>query len=293
MGGFMGGYAGRRGSTAKQCAGRRRAVHPEAAAKSAGPNPRGGKKMSNKKMSKKRNEFIEQDNEKDVLAAQMREASMKANKNAKANAVFLPTGSEQDGGSGTTAAGAGGPSFDEKLRAVREEGEAVRQARAAATPSGTLMDSVVAGSAGRGLPSLPGGSKSIYDAPPQSKGTSPGGITIGQLGEKTDEDEGVKGFVRIGAGFIALGLLVVFIPSDDFRPAQSSRSQQGALTPEVMEQVRKQADELTKALASSPEDIEKLKGAAESYVVLEEYLAAAPLLERLLELEPSVDNPKP
>ena len=36
--------------------------------------------------------------------------------------------------------------------------------------------------------------------------------------------------------------------------------------------------------------VKGLRGAAESYVVLEDYAAAAPLLQRLNELEPSVEN---
>jgi DNA-binding SARP family transcriptional activator len=36
--------------------------------------------------------------------------------------------------------------------------------------------------------------------------------------------------------------------------------------------------------------VDKLKGAAESYVVLEDYTAAIPLLTRLLEIQPSVEN---
>lgn len=216
-------------------------------------------------------EFIEQDNEKDAMAAQIREAAAKANKMAS-RAV-----DEEEAVDAAPASRADMMSFEEKLAAVRAEGEANRTARAAAAP--TLMDDIVAGQKGRGVPSMPG-SKSIYDAPT--------GLTIGELGEKQGEDEGVNSFIRIGAGICALGLLVVFLPSDDF--ASMSSAPQRDLTPEVLEQVRKQADEYEKALASSPEDIEKLKGAAESYVVLEDYLAAAPLLERLLAVDPSVEN---
>jgi hypothetical protein len=76
-------------------------------------------------------------------------------------------------------------SFEDKLKAVKESGAAVRQARAAAGP--TLMDGIVAGQDGRGMPSMGGGGgKSIYDVP-SAKG--PGGITIGELGEKTKDDE--------------------------------------------------------------------------------------------------------
>ena len=58
----------------------------------------------------------------------------------------------------------------------------------------------------------------------------------------------------------------------------------------ILTQVAKQVEEYEKALRSSPEDVDKLRVAAESYIVLEDYAAAAPLLARLLEIEPSVDN---
>ena len=58
----------------------------------------------------------------------------------------------------------------------------------------------------------------------------------------------------------------------------------------ILTQVAKQVEEYEKALRSSPEDVDKLRVAAESYIVLENYAAAAPLLARLLEIEPSVDN---
>lgn len=221
----------------------------------------------------------------------MREVAQAASKLSSGGGIS--GGSMDEGGVASASSGAAlsAQSFEEKLNAVREEGAAVRQARASAAP--TLMDEVVAGGKGRGLPSMPG-TKSIYDSPSSSSSRqqqapfSSGGITVGQLGGRTDEDEGLNSFVRIGAGICALGLLVVFLPSDDF--ASSPVAPQRELTPEVLEQVRKQADEYEKALTASPQDIEKLKGAAESYVVLEDYAAAAPLLQRLLDVEPSVEN---
>ena len=208
-------------------------------------------------------EFIEQDNEKDALAAQMREAAYKATRQ---------TGSQSVDEGDARGAGSPGASFEEKLAAVREQGAEVRAAREAAAP--TLMDDMVAGQKGRGVPTLP--KKSIYDE-------APGGITLGEVGKKSQEDEGLNGFIRIGAGICALGLLVVFLPSDDF--ISSPVAPQKELTPEVIEQVRKQAEEYTAELKNSPEDVVKLKSAAESYVVLEDYAAAIPLLQKLLEVE--------
>ena len=43
-------------------------------------------------------------------------------------------------------------------------------------------------------------------------------------------------------------------------------------------------------LATAPEDVDKLKGAAQSYLVLDNYALAVPLLERLLEVQPSAEN---
>jgi tetratricopeptide (TPR) repeat protein len=67
---------------------------------------------------------------------------------------------------------------------------------------------------------------------------------------------------------------------------------QKQLTPEVLEQVKDRAAEYEKQLASenAGDVVKGLRGAAESYVVLEDYAAAAPLLQRLNELEPSVEN---
>ena len=250
-----------------------RVVRVEAA--KGGPNSRGSRKKVSKKRSKKmRQEFIEQDNEKDVLAAQMREAARRANISSGGSTV------DEGGDSSTSSMGrVDAESFESKLAAVREEGAAARKAKQAATP--TLMDDIVAGGSGKGLPSMPG--KSIYDT-----SSSPGGLTLGQVGQNKEEEEGLNNFIRIGAAVCALGLLVVFLPSDDF--ISSPVAPQKELTPEVLEQVRKQASEYEKALTDSPEDIEKLKGAAESYVVLEDYAAAAPLLQKLLDVEPSADN---
>ena len=224
------------------------------------------KKMKASKVNKKRQEFIEQDNEKDQLAAQMR---------AAARAASLA--SDPDRSADDDAGRAPGASFEDKLAAVREQGAAVREAKAAAAP--TVMDEIIAGGQG--------GKKmgSIYDRAPEA----PSGITLGQVGGKTEEDDELNGLVRIASGILAVGLLLVFLPSDLTAGAPVPQKQ---LTPEVLEQVKDRAAEYEKQLASenAGDVVKGLRGAAESYVVLEDYAAAAPLLQRLNELEPSVEN---
>jgi tetratricopeptide (TPR) repeat protein len=234
----------------------------------AGPNPRGKKmkKMKSKKVNKKRQEFIEQDGEKDQLAAAMREAAYRASRRSV----------DEDDAPAAAAASAG-DSFEAKLAAVREQGKEVREARSAAAAP-TMMDEIIAG--GRGGRKV---AASIYDAKPASSG-----ITLGEVGGKTDEDAGLNALIRVGSGILALGLLLVFIPSDLTATAPIAPRQE--LTPEVLEQVRNQAATYERALADAGDDVAALKGAAESYVVLEDYQAAAPLLQRLLDLEPSVEN---
>jgi tetratricopeptide (TPR) repeat protein len=224
------------------------------------------KKMKSKKVNKKRQEFIEQDGEKDQLAAAMREAAYRASRRSV----------DEDDAPAAAAASAG-DSFEAKLAAVREQGKEVREARSAAAAP-TMMDEIIAG--GRGGRKV---AASIYDAKPASSG-----ITLGEVGGKTDEDAGLNALIRVGSGILALGLLLVFIPSDLTATAPIAPRQE--LTPEVLEQVRNQAATYERALADAGDDVAALKGAAESYVVLEDYQAAAPLLQRLLDLEPSVEN---
>ena len=227
------------------------------------------KKMKSKKVNKKRQEFIEQDGEKDQLAAAMREAAYRASRRSV----------DEDDNAPAAAASAAGDSFEAKLAAVREQGKEVREARSAAAAP-TMMDEIIAG--GRGGRKV---AASIYDAKPT---TAPSGITLGEVGGKTDEDAGLNALIRVGSGILALGLLLVFIPSDLTATAPIAPRQE--LTPEVLEQVRNQAATYERALADAGDDVAALKGAAESYVVLEDYQAAAPLLQRLLDLEPSVEN---
>ena len=149
------------------------------------------KKMKASKVNKKRQEFIEADNEKDQLAAQMRAA-------ARAASLVSDPDRSADDDSGR----APGASFEDKLAAVRERGAAAREAKAAAAP--TVMDEIIAG--GQGGKKL----GSIYDRAPEA----PSGITFGQVGGKTEEDDELNGLVRVASGILAVGLLLVFLPSD-------------------------------------------------------------------------------
>ena len=172
-------------------------------------------------------------------------------------------------------------SFEEKLAAVRAQGAEVREARAAAAP--TMMDEIIAGGqGGRKVSKSAGGS--IYDRAPESMG---GGITLGEVGGKAEEDDALTGVIRAGSAILAVGLLLVFLPSD---LTSSTPVRQRELTPEVLEQVKQRAEEYEKQLESTPQDVAGLKGAAESYVVLEEYASAAPLLQRIVDIEPSIEN---
>ena len=241
-----------------------------AARKGSPQSAQGRKKMSKGKIAKKNQEFIEQDNEKDAQIEAMR----------KATAASRASVDEGEQVSSMPPGKLDGMSFEDKLKAVKEEGAAKRQQMAEAEAPRKLMDEMLSGKA-------PVMRSSIYDDAP----AKPGGITFAQAGGKTPDDE-LNVFVKIGAGLLSLGLLVVFIPSDFVfsTNVSSAPDANGELSPEVVEQVKKQVTAYEEALASTPEDVDKLRGAAESYVVLEDYTAAIPLLKRLLEIQPSVEN---
>lgn len=238
-----------------------------AARKGSPQSAQGRKKMSKGKIAKKNQEFIEQDNEKDAQIDAMRKAAAasRASVDEGEQASSMPPGKLD------------GMSFEDKLKAVKEEGAAKRQQMAEAEAPRKLMDEMLTGKA-------PVMRSSIYDE-------KPGGITFAQAGGNSPDDE-LNVFVKIGAGLLSLGLLVVFIPSDFVfsTNVSSAPNASGELSPEVVEQVKKQVTIYEEALASTPEDVDKLRGAAESYVVLEDYTAAIPLLKRLLEIQPSVEN---
>ena len=238
-----------------------------AARKGSPQSAQGRKKMSKGKIAKKNQEFIEQDTEKDAQIEAMRKAAAasRASVDEGEQASSMPPGKLD------------GMSFEDKLKAVKEEGAAKRQQMAEAESPRKLMDEMLTGKA-------PVMRSSIYDE-------KPGGITFAQAGGNAPDDE-LNVFVKIGAGLLSLGLLVVFIPSDFVfsTNVSSAPNASGELSPEVVEQVKKQVTIYEEALASTPEDVDKLRGAAESYVVLEDYTAAIPLLKRLLEIQPSVEN---
>lgn len=238
-----------------------------AARKGSPQSAQGRKKMSKGKIAKKNQEFIEHDNEKDAQIDAMRKAAAasRASVDEGEQASSMPPGKLD------------GMSFEDKLKAVKEEGAAKRQQMAEAEAPRKLMDEMLTGKA-------PVMRSSIYDE-------KPGGITFAQAGGNAPDDE-LNVFVKIGAGLLSLGLLVVFIPSDFVfsTNVSSAPNASGELSPEVVEQVKKQVTIYEEALASTPEDVDKLRGAAESYVVLEDYTAAIPLLKRLLEIQPSVEN---
>jgi hypothetical protein len=244
----------------------RSALVVRAARKGSPQSAQGRKKMSKGKISKKNQEFIEQDNEKDAQIEAMRKATAATRVSVdEGDAQILPSGKLD------------GMSFEDKLKAVKEEGAAKRAEMAETEAPRKLMDEMLTGK-------TPVMRSSIYEE-------KPSGITFGQVGNAATPDDELNVFVKIGAGLLSLGLLVVFIPSDFVFSTNVSQNQtQGELSPEVLEQVKKQATAYEEALASSPEDVDKLKGAAESYVVLEDYTAAIPLLTRLLEIQPSVEN---
>ena len=244
----------------------RSALVVRAARKGSPQSAQGRKKMSKGKISKKNQEFIEQDNEKDAQIEAMRKATAATRVSVDEGDVQIPSAGKLDG-----------MSFEDKLKAVKEEGAAKRAEMATTEAPRKLMDEMLTGK-------TPVMRSSIYEE-------KPSGITFGQVGNAATPDDELNVFVKIGAGLLSLGLLVVFIPSDFVFSTNVSQNQtQGELSPEVLEQVKKQATAYEEALASSPEDVDKLKGAAESYVVLEDYTAAIPLLTRLLEIQPSVEN---
>ena len=132
-----------------------------------------------------------------------------------------------------------------------------------------MMDEIIAGGqGGRKVSKSAGGS--IYDRAPESMG---GGITLGEVGGKAEEDDALNALIRAGAAILAVGLLLVFLPSDLTSTAPDRASRE--LTPEVLEQVKQRAEEYEKQLESTPQDVAALKGAAESYVVLEDYACRA------------------
>ena len=93
--------------------------------------------------------------------------------------------------------------FEDKLKAVKEEGAAKRQQMAEAEAPRKLMDEMLGGKA-------PVMRSSIYDDAP----AKPGGITFAQDGQQDGGGRRAQRLRQDRRGILALGLLVVFIPSD-------------------------------------------------------------------------------
>lgn len=101
-----------------------------------------------------------------------------------------------------------------------------------------------------------------------------------------EEEDGNSMLVRVVAFLAACALVVVFIPSDLTFNAPAGTTKSG-LSESVKEEVRKQAEAMETALTASPEDADKLRQAAQSYLALDDYPKALPFLERLVALDPS------
>lgn len=103
---------------------------------------------------------------------------------------------------------------------------------------------------------------------------------------KEDEEDGNQTLVRVVSFLAACALVVVFIPSDLTFNAPAG-TQKGGLSDSVKEEVRKQAEAVEEALTAAPEDADKLRQAAQSWLALDDYPKALPFLERLVAIDPS------
>ena len=102
----------------------------------------------------------------------------------------------------------------------------------------------------------------------------------------SEDEEGNQTLVRVVSFLAACALLVVFIPSDLTFQAAIPQGK-GGLSESVKEEVQKQADAVVEALSSSPEDADKLRQAAQSFLALDDYPKALPYLERLVAVDPT------
>jgi len=132
--------SGHVGATPAPGARRARAVRVRAAG-----NPGRGGKPSKKLVKRKKTEFIEQDNEKDILAEAMRAASAAASSaSSPAEADPTPRMIQSE--------------FEAKLAAAKEKGQAVTEYRKAQEP--TTMDGIIAG--GWGGKDRKGGGRGLH-----------------------------------------------------------------------------------------------------------------------------------
>ena len=108
-------------------------------------------------------------------------------------------------------------SFEDKLVAVKEAGRAKRLEREAFAP--TCMDEMAS------IPAEFKKNKSIYTAAAEGSMSSSGG----------DDNSGVDSIIRVLAGLITIGLILVFIPSD---LTVTAPVPQRELSSDILEQVR-------------------------------------------------------
>ena len=229
----------------------------------------------------RRQEFAEDDG--DRKQREFAEAVSRAN--ARAGSVGLDANNSAPGGANdardarASTSGAG-VSFEEKLKAVRAEGAAAKASGATGSTggeSGGGFDMNAKVDFGAQTASQPSGPMARTMADETSKASS------------SDEDEGNGLAIRVVAFLAACALVVVFIPTDlTFNaPLPSSGDK---LSDSVKEEVQKQAEAVEEALASTPDDIDKLKQAAQSYLALDDYPKALPFLERLVAVDGSEEN---
>ena len=159
-------------------------------------------------------------------------------------------GSVDEEGAGEMNPGAGA-SFEEKLAAVRREG-AAKKAESGTGTSGGAFD---------------------MNAKVDFGGAAPSGPMANYMDQESDARESD----------------VVFIPSDLTFNAPAGRKSDG-LSEKVKEEVQAQADAVVESLNSAPEDVDKLRQAAQSYLALDDYPKALPFLERLVAIDPTSEE---
>ena len=178
-------------------------------------------------------------------------------------------GSVDEEGAGEMNPGAGA-SFEEKLAAVRREG-AAKKAESGTGTSGGAFDMNAKVDFGGAAPSGP-----MANYMDQESGAR----------ESDDDEDGNQTLVRVVSFLAACALVVVFIPSDLTFNAPAGRKIDG-LSEKVKEEVQAQADAVVESLNSAPEDVDKLRQAAQSYLALDDYPKALPFLERLVAIDPT------
>ena len=167
-------------------------------------------------------------------------------------------------------------SFEAKLAAVKAEGAKGK----ATSASSTAFDM---------------NAKVDFGGPPAAGSplarTLAEGTGVPKRAMDDDEEESVMSSmaVRVGSFIAAVALAIVFLPTDLMFNA-GVRTKSDKLSDSVKEEVMKQASAVEEALTTAPEDADKLKQAAQSYLALDDYPKALPFLERLVAVDPSEEN---